>query len=148
MSDSRPNPVVHRFPPVRGFEGAAPQVTRAPFSGTSGNLGWEDVPMEEEPATFDTMTPFGFSGSTSRETLIPADRHSRGLDSSVTAAPRTDRVRENVVGDMPLRQVPNREGRMFGECSRRIAQKDGQAVHDAWKSRVSSDCSACRVPGQ
>lgn len=146
MSDSRPNPVVHRFPTVRGYEGTAPQVTRPPFSGSGGTLGWDDVPVEEEPATFDTMTPFGFGGNSSRETVIPADRHTRGVDG---AADIPGRVRENSVGDLPLRQVPNRETRMFGECSRRIAQVEGQAAHDAWKQRAGSGCtSSCATSTQ
>lgn len=146
-SDSRPNPMQHRFPAVRGYEGSAPQMTRPPFSGTGGHLGWDDVPIEEEPGTLDTMIPFGFSGNQSRETIIPTDRHTRGLDSAGPVV-ADGRVRENTVGDMPLRQVPNRETRMFGECSRRIAQKEGQAAHDAWKTRVEGGCSACRAPGQ
>jgi hypothetical protein len=87
------------------------------------------------------MTPFGFSGNKSHETTIPSDRHTRGIDGS--SGPASGRVRENAIGDMPVRQTPNRETRMFGECSRMIAQKEGQAAHEEWKARVEGDCQAC-----
>jgi hypothetical protein len=128
---------------VRGFEAGALQTTRAPFSGTSGTLGW-DVPAEEEPANLDAIAPLGF-GNPQGETVIPTDRHTRGADVGKGGA---GRVRENTVGDMPVRQQPNGERRIFGECSRRIAQIEGQAAHNAWEKRVADDCQACNVvPG-
>lgn len=150
MSDSRQNPGLDRFPTVKGMGtcvetgmagsarcDAAP-AARANFGApTDGEVGWTDVPNTYEGGTIETVGPLD-ARSAGGEMMIPTDRHSRG-----GTVVEQGRVRETELNAQPHRQARNMETRVLGECSRHIAHSESQSRLKEWKTRVSSECTAC-----
>jgi len=154
MADSRHNPMLDRFPAVRGTgtcrEGgaagsmrceAAP-AARVDFGApVKGEVGWADAPSIYEGGTLETVGPLSTTIAPAVGAVIPTDRHTRGGTAEM------ERAREAPINLQPHRQARNMETRLQGECSRHIAHQESQQRTLEWRQRMDSECKSCVVDG-